>query len=63
METGQRPAGDGDEQEGEQRTGDRPVRPTRSANSLNAGTVMTGRTMMIATASSTIVPTFMNVDR
>ena len=33
------------------------------ANSLNAGTSITGRTSTMATASMTIVPIFMNVDR
>ena len=35
----------------------------RPANSLNAGTAISGRTTTIATASMTIVPIFMNVDR
>ena len=36
---------------------------SREANSLNAGTLISGRTMMMATASMTIVPIFMNVER
>lgn len=35
----------------------------RPANSLIAGTVISGRTMMIAAANITMVPTFMKVDR
>ncbi len=35
----------------------------RPANSLTAGTVISGRTTTMAAASSTMVPTFMNVER
>ena len=35
----------------------------RPANSLNGGAEITGRTMMMATASMMMVPTFMKVER
>lgn len=35
----------------------------RLANSLTAGTSITGRTMMIASASSEMTPIFMKVER
>ncbi len=44
---------------GPEKTG--PVWPP--ANSLNAGTEISGRTRTMAPASMTITPTFMNVDR
>ena len=62
MEAGQRAAGDGDEEEREQGPGN--TGPfSLLANSLKAGTVISGRTTMMASASMTITPIFMNVER
>ena len=63
VEPGQRAAGDRDEQEREQRRRRTTGPLSRPANSLKAGTVISGRTTMMASASITITPIFMNVER
>ena len=62
MEAGQRAAGDRDEHEREQRAGEHRAGAVE-ANFVTASFCITGSVTRMPTASSTIVPIFMNVDR